>query len=176
MRSVLPRSLALALALVACDDDAVSHEGVGDVLVTPPPRVRAEDPIYDAEGLVRESDVVMAGLRLPRGLEPVEGRPGDRRHVYRSVVPRQKLLQYFGPRLTTVDIRHEGSMVTYRDARPRDARGGVVLLDVSIEPSSERGTASLVTIYERPPPLPPGTVVSDEEVRRRLRDLSRPRE
>lgn len=162
--------LFLILPLLGCSDPP-STEGVGQVLPPPPPRDREVDPLYDENGVPRESDIVVAGLTLPRGLTEIEGLQQDRRHIYASVVPRAPLLRYFGPRLTTLDIRHEGNRVTYAEARPRAARGGIVLLDVTIRPSSTRGEEVRVEVFERPPPVPEGTQVSVEEVRRRLESL-----
>lgn len=168
--------LGLVLLVSGCSETAPpSSEGVGEALPVPP-RSREADPIYDENGVPRESEVRVAGLTLPRGLTEIEELRGDRRHVYASVVPREPLLRYFGPRLNTLDIRHSGAQVTYREARPREARGGVVLLDVAIRPSSARGEETRVEILERPPPLPEGTMVSEDEVRRRLEELTEPRE
>lgn len=160
-------SVVLTLLVLGCSDPP-STEGVGQPLPPPPPRERDVDPIYDDQGIPRESDVVIAGLTMPMGLTEIEGLTVGRRHVYSSVVPREPLLRYFGPRLTTLDIRHEGQYVTYAEARPRAARGGVVPLDVTIRPSSAPDEEARVEVYEIPPPMPEGAQVSVEEVERRL--------
>lgn len=172
MRCVL---LLVALAAGCSEEAPPSVEGVGREIVAPPPRELNQDSIYDGEGVPRESDEVVAGLTLPLGLEEVETRD-ERRHVYTSEVTPQALLRYFGPRLTTVEIEREGEVVTYHDAAPREARGGVVKLDVTIEPSSQRGVRSRVVIYEIPPPPPEGVVISEDEIRRHLDGLNERRE
>ena len=148
---------------------------MGREIVAPPPRELTQDSIYDGEGVPRESDEVVAGLTLPLGLEAIES-DDERRHLYRSEVAPDALLRYFGPRLTTVDIQREGEHVTYREATPRDVRGGVVKLDVTIRPSSQRGVRSRLEIYEIPPPPPEGVVISEEEIRRHLDGLNERRE
>lgn len=170
-------SLPLLLILAAgCSEEAPpSVEGVGREIVVPPPREVVQHSIYDADGVPRESEERVAGLTLPLGLEPVPTNL-DRRHLYRSEVSPDALLRYFGPRLTTVRIEREGERVTYREAAPREARGGVVKLDVTIQPSSHRGSRARVEIYEIPPPPPEGVVVSEEEIRRHLDSLREHRE
>lgn len=143
-------------------------EGVGQEVPLPAPRER-RDPaaeLYDEEGVPRESDDRVAGLVLPRGLTKIDALSVDRRHVYTSEMPPQKLLRYFGPRLTTMQIDRRGEAVTYREAIPRGVQGGAVKLDVTIEPTPEN--PSRIEIYERPPPPPEGTVISEEEIRRHL--------
>ncbi len=163
-------SATIAVSMVACDDEAPpSTQGVGQALVNPPPRARSNDSIYDAEGVLRESDTVVVGLTLPLGVEAAEELSTDRRHVYYSDVPPAKLLRYFGPRLNTVNVEHEGDRVTYREATPQGVRGGVVKLDVTIQPTSAR--PSLVEILERPPPPPDGVDIPESEIRAHLDTL-----
>jgi hypothetical protein len=166
---------AVLLILASCSDPPPpSADGVGNA-IPPAPTPRAPvDPIYDENGVPRESEERVAGLVLPMGLEETTTIAAGRRHLYTSVVPPEPLLRYFGPRLNTVDIRHVGERVTYYDAVPRDARGGVVHLDVTIQPSS--GEPARVEIFERPPPPPDGMRVSEEEIRRHLDEISRNRE
>lgn len=158
-------SCALAASAIACSEEEAppSRQGVGDPLPLPPPREIWRDPIYGPDGVPRESDERVAGLVLPLGLEEIEELRRERRHVYGSQVPPHKMLRYFGPRLNTVRIDRTGDQVTYRDAVPQGVRGGIVKLDVTIEPTSSHPTR--VTIIERPPPLPEGTVVTDEAIR-----------
>lgn len=166
--------LLVALSLGCSEEPPPSGDGVGEEVVAPAPRERTVvESIYDGEGVPRESTERVAGLVLPRGLEEIEGLREERRHVYASDVPPQKLLRYFGPRLTTVDIRRQADTVTYRQAIPRGVRGGAVKLDVTVRPSSRRGTAAHVEIFERPPPPPEGVVISAEEIRRHFRDDAR---
>jgi hypothetical protein len=167
--------LALALLITGCSEPPPSTEDVGARVVAPPPPRdrRAEDELYDARGIPRESNVRVAGLTLPRGLTEQQALSSDRLHVFASEVPRDRLLRYFGPRLTTMEIEQRGDMVSYRDAIPREARGGVVHLDVTIHPSSSH--AARVEIYERPPRLEQGTV-SEDDIRRHLESLTKNRE
>jgi hypothetical protein len=168
--------LALTIGfLVACSDPP-SADGVGERVPEEPPRRRI-DPraeLYDAEGVPRESSERVAGLVLPRGLTAQEALSENRRHIYTSEVPPQKLLRYFGPRLYTMNIEQRGEAVLYREALPRGVQGGAVKLDVTIQPSALH--ASRVEIYERPPPPPAGTVIPEAEIRRQLESLTKNRE
>ncbi|HEY8426933.1 MAG TPA: hypothetical protein VIL20_01105 [Sandaracinaceae bacterium] len=164
-----------ACALAACSKEAPpSVDGVGAELPAPPPR-EVRDPraeLYDENGVPRESDERVAGLPLPRGLTKVEALSDERRHVYTSEMPPSDLLRYFGPRLVTMRIDRRGEAVIYREAVPRGVRGGVVKLDVTIEPTVRHPTR--VEIYERPPPPPEGAVIPEEEIRRHFeRQLER---
>lgn len=158
-----------ALVVACSGDPPPSTDGVGQALPTPPPRSSRRQSIYDEHGELRESDDVVAGLTLPMGLEADEARSTDRRHFYNSNVPHQKMLSYFGPRLNTVEVEHLGDSVVYRNAVPQGVRGGVVRLDVRIEPTSAHPTS--VEVFERPPPPPEGTVVSEEAIRRHFDSL-----
>lgn len=161
-----PLLIALALAGTGCGDDPPpSADGVGDLVApTPRPSRNSSDDLYDADGVPLESDQRVAGLVLPRGLTLVEALETDRRHVYQSQIPPERLLRFFGPRLITIDIERRGQAVIYRKAQPLGVRGGVVTLDVTIEPSSQ--SRSRVEIVELPPPPPEGTVIPAEEIRR----------
>ncbi len=130
--------------------------------------------IYDEEGVPRASNVRVAGLVLPRGLERAEALSRDRRNVYTSQIPPQKLLRYFGPRLITMNIEQRGERVIYHEAQARDARGALVKLDVTIEPTSSH--PSRVEIYERPAEAAHGTVIPEDEIRRHLDSLTKNRE
>lgn len=160
----------------SCSEAPPSVEGVGAEVQAPASRRPTEDldQLYDAQGVPLASGEQVAGLVLPRGLTEVEELSRARRHVYRSRVPPDRLLRYFGPRLTTVDVQHRGGSVTYADAVPRGVRGGVVKLDVTIRPSSAH--AAVVELYERPPPPPAGTHIPAEDIRRHLEARSRQRE
>jgi hypothetical protein len=154
------------LFAAACSEAPPSADGVGAPIEPPRPRER-HDPnaeLYDENGVPRESDVRVAGLVLPRGLTEVEGLRSARRHVYTSAIPPQRLLRYFGPRLYTVNVEQRGQAVVYHDAEARGARGGIVKLTVTIEPTSQH--PSRVEIVERPPAPPEGTVIPESEIRR----------
>ncbi|MCC6873795.1 MAG: hypothetical protein IT378_05730 [Sandaracinaceae bacterium] len=159
------RAGALALLLFACSEGP-STQGLGAPVAPPPPRSArpAPEALYGPEGELLESDERVAGLALPRGLSLT--REDGRLHVYASRAPVEKLLRYFGPRLDTLNVEQRGTIVVYHDATPRHGRGGLVRLDVTIQPSSAH--AARLEIYERPPPPPPGTQISEEEIRRAL--------
>ncbi|MCG8555304.1 MAG: hypothetical protein MJD61_08455 [Proteobacteria bacterium] len=117
--------------------------------------------LYDAEGNLLPSEQVLSGLTLPRGL--TRKRAMRRRWVYESRVPVDKLRRYFGLRLITGQIRPGGGGITYVAATPREAKGGVVKLDVKVgDHPSTRGIA-VVDIRELPPP--PINPPSDRELR-----------
>ncbi len=123
--------------------------------------------LYASDGSLLPSGEVVAGLPLPRGLEPILSQ--GREHVYRSKVPLEKLQRYFGPRLLTGQVEPLGGGVVYRGARPRDARGGVVRLDVKLVPGA---AGTRVEIVELPPePEHPPSV---EELRARARSKGPP--
>ncbi len=115
--------------------------------------------IYDAQGELREGDAVVAGLRLPRGLE--EKLSLGRRHVYETTVPIEKVQRYFGPRLRTGVVTPNGQGATFRDAVPRDATGAIVHIDVTIVPAGEGRVQ--VDLYELPPA--PARALTEAEVR-----------
>lgn len=141
-------SLSLAAAGCSGGDDEASH-APRRVHVDEPPRPQPRrDNRYGPDGELLESDEVVAGLVLPRGLEPVLRT--ERRHLFTSRVPLEKMLAYFGPRLNTAEVEREGHSAVYRRATPIGARGGLVKLDVAIRPSSAGGTR--VEISEIPPP------------------------
>lgn len=152
MKKLCPLAL---LWLAACEPSAPTvSPGYAPVELTPPPAAKpAADPLYDEQGLLRESDRVVAGLRLPRGLEPRHRE--ERRHVFDSEVPLKDLLRYFGPRLVTGEVTPLGEGAVYRNGIPRGVTGGVVRLDVAIRPT-KRGAQ--VEILELPPvPADPPT-------------------
>ena len=159
---VVALAAAVALGCSACGSPEPVGEPVFDPPTTPvgapesgPERVS----IYDAAGELRESDQVVAGLRLPRGLE--KKLDLDRQHVYETRVPLAKVQRYFGPRLHTGNVSRVGEGATFRGATPRGATGAVVKLDVSIVPAGE-GIVQ-VNIYELPPA--PAQARTEAEIR-----------
>jgi hypothetical protein len=134
----------------------------------PPPASEPEQggrpALYDADGVPLEGEVNVAGLTLPVGLTAV--REAERRHVFTSEIPVRRLVRYFGPRLSTVEVTREGERVAYRNAAPVGVRGGVVRLDVLLEPTT--GAATRLEIREHPPRPPAGTQISAEEIQRSL--------
>lgn len=167
MRGIV--AIALSMFASACGSGGGAASELPEEIAPAPEVSRAAPPereaIYGDDGEVLESGEVVAGLPLPRGIETVL--EDGRRHVYRSEVPLQKMQSYFGVRLVTgqVDARSGGG-ATYVDALPRGVRGGVVRMDVTIEPSSAARTRIEIVEREPPPSSPP----SEEESLRRLRE------
>lgn len=163
-------ALSLALALSAGCGSGEGGEALPEVVAPPPPPptgAPAGEALYGPEGELLESDQRVAGLVLPRGLEHLvdEGR----RHVYTTDVPITKVQQYFGVRLVTGAVdAPEGRGVTYRDAVPRDVRGGEVHLDVSIEPASGAEARIEIVELEPPPASPPSEAETIERARRAI--------
>lgn len=97
------------------------------------PKVLSLDQLIDAKGNLVESDQIVAGLRLPRGLRFVKTK--ERWHMYETTLPLEKIQKYFGRRLITGEVDRKGHRVFYRGAVPIDVTGGIVKLDVGIYPS-----------------------------------------
>ncbi len=134
----------------------------------PGPRPPSAAALSDAQGARLESDELLAGLTLPRGLSLIAQR--ERRHSFETRVPRPKLVAYFGPRLFTGAVEPLGDGAIYRAAIPRGVRGELaVKLDVSIVPASNGRTR--VEIHAIPPP--PADGLSTEERLRRYREKLR---
>ena len=160
----------LALACSGCSDEVIQapdEPRLDEPEAASGPTGRIDDYLYDAEGQLRESDEVIAGLPLPRGLEL--DRHAGRRHVYRTSLSRAKLAAYFGPRLFTGAVdRVGGDGAIYRAATVQGARGSAVRLDVSILPIGGR---TRVEVFELPPlPVNPP---SPEEMAREAAELER---
>jgi hypothetical protein len=139
----------LAASLAACADSEprVAAGYPPSERARAPERDAPEDPLYDENGLLRESDEVIAGLPMPRGLELRF--EGERRHVFHGKIPIGDLLRYFGPRLITGEVTQLGEGAVYRNGVPRGIKGGVVRLDVAIRPTNK---GAQVEIFEIPPP------------------------
>ncbi|NLE47919.1 MAG: hypothetical protein GX614_05925 [Sandaracinaceae bacterium] len=143
-------ALALVLGLIACKSDEPVRVSEGlprAYLEEPPAPAPSAHPYYDESGSLRESDEVIAGLRLPVGM--TLHFKEDRRHVYNSHLPPRDFVRYFGPRLFTGDVRLVGEGAVYRDAAPMQAKGAIVKLEVAIR---ETARGSQVDIREIPPP------------------------
>ncbi|MEM9190029.1 MAG: hypothetical protein AAGF12_12675 [Myxococcota bacterium] len=162
----MARALLLVLA-VGCSGESTP---VTEVRATEPePSVESfaaeEESIYDPLGDLRESTESVVGLVLPRGLEPEEGVDRERRHVYFSQVPVGTLQRYFERRLITGNVQESGHRITFRNAVPREARGAVVRIDLTLRPSSRGGTR--VDIQEAPAPAAAAEQISAREIRER---------
>lgn len=173
------RSLVVCLSAITLITSACgSREPTGEVVFEPPSTPVAQPEqgperasIYERDGSLREGDVVVAGLRLPRGIE--SKLQLGRRHVYEIRVPIDKVHRYFNAHLAPGRITRVGEGARYRSAVPRDATGALVKLDISIVPAGE-GLID-IDIYELPPPPPRALteaemriIVEREERERRL--------
>ncbi len=159
----------VAAGVTACGDDEASTDEFGETteIVEPVPVVEAPPappPDRNADGSLIESDEYVGGLRLPRGLREIA--LNERQHYYEGAYVPEAYVNYFGPRLLTGQVTQlPGGGARYGEATAREARGGVVVMDVLISPGSA-GT-SVVTIDERPAvPIDPP---SEEEIFRELR-------
>ncbi|MFO0715037.1 MAG: hypothetical protein U0353_34685 [Sandaracinus sp.] len=168
--SLLALVALVAVGASACGDDEATTDERGEAteIVEPVPAVEpppAPPPDRNPDGSLIESDETVGGLRLPRGLREVAFH--ERQHFYEGPYVPEAYVNYFGPRLLTGTVeRLPGGGARYVEATAREARGGVVVMDVLISGAAE-GT-SLVTIDERPaaPVDPP----SEAELRRQLRE------
>ncbi len=165
MRSVV----LLALLAVACggNDDATETTPPPAPEEPPPvaPTFHPEDELYDAEGNLRESDEVVAGLRLPRGLQL--DHEEERRHVYQTHVPIGKVVAYFGPRLFTGLVDRIGDGAVYRGATVVGVENAP-RMEVSI---LQTGSSVRVEIVELPPM--PATPPSPAELQRQWEEMMR---
>ena len=161
--------LALLLLLVACGgEEPIPTPGFE--AEAPPERERSFNPsddLYDAEGNLREGDEVIVGLTMPRGLDK-QDRPEERRHVYYTSLPIQKVVAYFGPRLFTGAVSRVGDGAIYRGARPVGITENVVRLDVSVLTA---GLRTRVEVVELPPV--PENPPSPAELQRRWDEMQK---
>jgi len=167
-RNVSPLALLPLLWLLgtSCSGGRSAEDENGPAVPAPSPSQTRESQapaLYDDEGNLLESDVVVAGLRLPRGLDLA--RAEDRIHVYTSRVPTDKVARYFGVRLLTGQVVRIGQGAVFKAADVRGVRGGSVKLEVSVLSGSAAPTR--VQIIELPPP--PVHPLSDSEVRALLK-------
>ena len=159
--------IALLLWGPACGDEAAPEApAAAEPGVTEPEAPEEEISPYDNSGELRESDVVVAGLPMPMGIELQYEQ--DRKHVYVSELPIGHLRSYFGRRLVTGQIDESGLGAVYRNAVPREARGGVVALDLSLFPSGrDRTRIEVRELHPAPDVLP-----NESEIRQRIEDVA----
>lgn len=170
--------VVLTAGVSACGGDEASTDESGEasevvVPVPVPEAPPAPPPDRNPDGSLIESDVVFGGLRLPRGLR--ETAVNDRQHYYEGPYVPEAYVNYFGPRLLTGTVNQlPGGGASYVQATAREARGGVVVMDVLISPGSAGTT--VVTIYERPavPVDPPSEEEIFRELRRQMQEEQQP--
>lgn len=160
--------LLVPLGLTACEEDVIPTPGfiAEESRREPGSSFNTHDTLYDAEGNLREGDEVIVGLQMPRGL--TLEREEDRKHIYMTGVPIEKLVGYFGPRLFTGAVSRVGDGAVYRGARPVGVDENVVLLDVSILAA---GYQTRVEVHELPPI--PANPPSPAELQRRWDEMQR---
>jgi hypothetical protein len=153
----------------ACGENEATTDESGEeadvVAPVPVPEAPpAPPPDRNPDGSLIEGDEHVGGLRLPRGLREVA--LNERQHYYEGAYVPEAYVSYFGPRLLTGTVEQlPGGGARYVEATAREARGGVVVMDVLVS-ATATGT-TLVTIDERPPvPVNPP---NEEELLRELR-------
>lgn len=139
----LALGFTLAVCTLACGEEPQKVERAARQVAALKPvnvaKKRAEmldaRRLYDADKKLLPSDEMVAGIRLPRGVElkmDVENR-----HYYHSKVPLEQLRAYFGPRLTTMQIVPDGkNTYKYVAAKTKDT-DDPHLVDVRIGPSAK---------------------------------------
>jgi hypothetical protein len=112
-------------------------------------KVLQAQQLYDPNGRLLASAEVVAGLRLPRGLE-VRFKGTDR-FIYQTEVPLEKLHWYLNSHLQIAQIRRVSGATTYLGAIPRDAQGEPGRLDVTVGPDYPNLKRNILKISQRPP-------------------------
>lgn len=163
--------VAILLASFGCEEDPIPTPGfrAPESRRVPGRSFNPSDDFYDAEGNLREGDEVIVGLTMPRGLTPQE-RPEERKHVYYTSIPIEKVVAYFGPRLFTGSVDRVGDGAIYRAARPVGVTENVVRLDVSVLKAGLRTRVEVVELPPMPasPPSPAERQRQWDEMQRRL--------
>lgn len=161
--------MLLLLAAACGEEEPIPTEGFE---AEPPPQERRSfrptDDFFDADGHLREGDEVIVGLTMPRGLDKQEERSRDRRHIYFTSVPIEKVVAYFGPRLFTGTVDRVGDGAIYRGARPVNVTENVVRLEVSVLAAGSRTRVEVVEL----PPMPVNPP-SEAELERRWGEIER---
>ncbi len=105
-------------------------------------------PALDEKGKLIESDQVVHGLRLPRGLELKFKK--DREQTFYSTLDVKMLEIYFAKRLLSTKPEKHGLGLVFRRAVVRGTPESNPLLDVSILPLAQGGIKARVSIVELP--------------------------
>jgi hypothetical protein len=167
MRSVILAACASVIIASACTDSKPATESALEKPrpVQAEPKVTPSDLLFDSKGDLVESNEVVAGLRLPRGVRLIH--KAERRYTYETTrVPQEKIQKYFGRRLFTGAVEQKGQRVVYRAAVPKGIKGGIVKLDVGIQPMSA-GRVHIDIKELRPMPKQP---LSDQQVQSLLKE------
>ncbi|MEM9075056.1 MAG: hypothetical protein AAGE52_41550 [Myxococcota bacterium] len=160
------RWLALALVMFSCGGEEETPPPEPDETPsTPQGSFHPEDDLYDEEGNLQASDEVLAGLPLPLGL--TLERQVDRRHIYSSRIPIEKIVGFFGPKLFTGNVTRIGDGAVYR---------GATLVGVENAPRFTvsviaAGTQTRVEIEELPPV--PETPPTPQEMEQRWQEMQK---
>jgi hypothetical protein len=152
---------ALACVALACGDDTEDATRIEIHGYSPPPAPPPPEPLYDAEGRLRESDRTVAGVRLPVGLRPLPS-TSTRVHRFESEATLDSLRQYFGSRVVTGLVEPLGEGVVYRNATPIERLPGAPPgLDVMVAPVG----ANRARVELRELAAPPEKIPTPEEAR-----------
>ena len=120
--------------------------------------------IFDEQGRLLPSTSLVAGVRLPRGMQPEY--TFEHEFYYRSDATLAQLQAYFGPRLLTGQVERGGrGTVTYVNAQPKDTTKKAYV-SVRIGPAPGNSGQSEVLIRETP--MMPATRPSEAESRKQL--------
>ena len=169
MRRLLVGLLTLAVLAASCSKE---REAPGDQHRVIQEKNEAEvkkgqapirPHLYDRKGRLLPSEDFMVGIQLPRGLTLLYER--NLVHMYKTEVPIEKVLAYFGPLMITGKVDQVGKGAIYRNASVQGAEMNPTKVEVSI---LEAGNAAHVSIRELPPP--PIHTPSNEETRRKAAD------
>ena len=161
--------LCVAVALVACHGTDQAQQA------TPPPlaprdlradqqHAKEAQQIYDDRGNLLPSTTLVAGIVLPRGMQPEY--TFEHEFYFRSNATLAQLQTYFGPRLLTGQVDRAGrGVVTYVNAQPKDTTKKAYV-SVRIGPAPGNAKQSQVLIRETP--MMPVKRPSEAESRKQL--------
>lgn len=128
-------------------------------------KVQQGQKLYDQNGRLLASSEVVAGLRLPRGLET--RLKGEGRWIYQTEVPLEKLHWYLNSHLQITQIRRVSGATTYLGTIPREVNGAPLRLDVTVSPDYPNLRRNILEISE----LPPITIDGKSPMARFLEDV-----
>ena len=147
----------------AAPEPAPEVEDTQAVVETPAP-ARKSVRMFDRDGALLPSDEFIAGVQMPRGIELF--RRAGKVHVYRTRVPTETVLRYFGPILITGKVERRGTGALYRQASVRGAEINPTKVDVSITDTGNGWTR--ISVTELPPT--PAYAPPEDETRLRARE------